>query len=230
MREKTGTDCSRKPAAASFFSTKSARSPSTCKPSYCASSKKGSKAVGGKSVGKSRHAHRFSLQPRSGTSGRTRPLSAGPLLSAECYSHRIAAATRAAGRYSSIIRALLAQICASDETRDKLHRPGGTGGANELSLAGKCAELEHTIERAVLLGKDTTIGLKDLPLQSQVSNGSSVPLAAAVANGYTLRELEREYILRVIESTYGNKAEAARILGVDRTPFIRKLEEYKVKT
>jgi DNA-binding NtrC family response regulator len=56
-----------------------------------------------------------------------------------------------------------------------------------------------------------------------------VPLAAAVANGYTLRDLEREYILRVIESTYGNKAEAARILGVDRTTLYRKLEEYKVK-
>jgi DNA-binding NtrC family response regulator len=82
----------------------------------------------------------------------------------------------------------------------------------------------------VLLGKDTSIGLKDLPMQSQVSNGSPVPLAAAVANGYTLKDLEREYILRVIESTYGNKAEAARILGVDRTTLYRKLEEYKVKT
>jgi DNA-binding NtrC family response regulator len=95
---------------------------------------------------------------------------------------------------------------------------------------GNVRELEHTIERAVLLGKETSIGLKDLPLQSQASNGSSVPLAAAVANGYTLRDLEREYILRVIESTYGNKAEAARILGVDRTTLYRKLEEYKVKT
>jgi DNA-binding NtrC family response regulator len=95
---------------------------------------------------------------------------------------------------------------------------------------GNVRELEHTIERAVLLGKETSIGLKDLPLQSQVSDGSSVPLAAAMANGYTLRDLEREYILRVIESTYGNKAEAARILGVDRTTLYRKLEEYKVKT
>jgi DNA-binding NtrC family response regulator len=93
---------------------------------------------------------------------------------------------------------------------------------------GNVRELEHTMERAVLLGKETSIGLKDLPLQSQASNGPSVPLAAAVANGYTLRDLEREYILRVIESTYGNKAEAARILGVDRTTLYRKLEEYKV--
>ena len=94
---------------------------------------------------------------------------------------------------------------------------------------GNVRELEHTIERAVLLGKAASIGLKDLPLQSQASNESSVPLAAAVANAYTLRDLEREYILRVIESTHGNKAVAARILGVDRTTLYRKLEEYKVK-
>ena len=56
-----------------------------------------------------------------------------------------------------------------------------------------------------------------------------MPLAAAVANAYTLRDLEREYILRVIESTHGNKAVAARILGVDRTTLYRELEEYKVK-
>ncbi|MCE3241496.1 MAG: Fis family transcriptional regulator [Deltaproteobacteria bacterium] len=57
----------------------------------------------------------------------------------ECYSHRIAAATRAVGRYSASRRALLAQICASGETRDRLDRPGGAGCADELSLAGKCA-------------------------------------------------------------------------------------------
>ena len=94
---------------------------------------------------------------------------------------------------------------------------------------GNIRELEHTIERAVLLGKDPTIGLKDLPFQSQAAYENSVPLAAAVANAYTLKDLEREYIFRVIESTRGNKTEAARILGVDRTTLYRKLEEYKVK-
>jgi two-component system NtrC family response regulator len=40
--------------------------------------------------------------------------------------------------------------------------------------------------------------------------------------------LEREYIARVLENTRGNKTEAAKILGVDRTTLYRKLEEYKV--
>jgi two-component system NtrC family response regulator len=44
-----------------------------------------------------------------------------------------------------------------------------------------------------------------------------------------LRDLERDYIARVLELTRGNKTEAARILGVDRTTLYRKLEEYKFK-
>ena len=94
---------------------------------------------------------------------------------------------------------------------------------------GNVRELEHTIERAVLLGKESTIGLKDLPPQLATPGENTLPLVAAVARAYTLRDLEREYILRVIESTHGNKTEAAKILGVDRTTLYRKLDEYKVK-
>lgn len=94
---------------------------------------------------------------------------------------------------------------------------------------GNVRELEHTIERAVLLGKESTIGLQDLPPQLATADENTLPLVAAVARAYTLRDLEREYILRVIESTHGNKTEAAKILGVDRTTLYRKLDEYKVK-
>jgi DNA-binding NtrC family response regulator len=44
-----------------------------------------------------------------------------------------------------------------------------------------------------------------------------------------LRDLEREYIGKVLQTTQGNKTEAARILGVDRTTLYRKLEDYKLK-
>jgi two-component system, NtrC family, response regulator len=36
--------------------------------------------------------------------------------------------------------------------------------------------------------------------------------------------------MRVMENTNGNKTEAAKILGVDRTTLYRKLEEYKVRS
>jgi DNA-binding NtrC family response regulator len=92
---------------------------------------------------------------------------------------------------------------------------------------GNVRELEHTIERAVLMGKRNTIGIDDLPQPIIPVTQNDAPLEKALATGYTLQRLEREYIKRVLENTKGNKTEAARILGVDRTTLYRKLEEYK---
>jgi len=94
---------------------------------------------------------------------------------------------------------------------------------------GNIRELEHTIERAVLLGKGAMIGLEDLPAQFAARGECELVVGQAVARQLTLRDLEREYIGRVLESSHGNKTEAARILGVDRTTLYRKLEEYKFK-
>jgi DNA-binding NtrC family response regulator len=94
---------------------------------------------------------------------------------------------------------------------------------------GNIRELEHTIERAVLLGKEARIGLQDFPPSLVARNDHVLPLADAVAKSYTLKDLEKEYIMRVMETVGGNKTEAAKTLGVDRTTLYRKLEEYKVK-
>ena len=94
---------------------------------------------------------------------------------------------------------------------------------------GNVRELEHTIERMVLLGKHSTIAVDDLPPQLLANNQSKLPLAEAVARGYTLANLEREYIEQVLENVNGNKSEAAKVLSVDRTTLYRKLEEYKLK-
>ncbi len=94
---------------------------------------------------------------------------------------------------------------------------------------GNIRELEHTLERAVLLGKGVLVGVEDLPGQLLACGESAIVLAQALGKQFTLRDLEREYIGKVLETTHGNKTEAARILGVDRTTLYRKLEEYKFK-
>ncbi len=93
---------------------------------------------------------------------------------------------------------------------------------------GNIRELEHVLERAVLLGKDDTVGLDDLPQPMIAHSERGFVAGQAVAKQLTLRDLEREYIGKVLETTHGNKTEAARILGVDRTTLYRKLEEYKI--
>jgi DNA-binding NtrC family response regulator len=94
---------------------------------------------------------------------------------------------------------------------------------------GNIRELEHVIERAVLLGRGAMIGMEDLPPHLVARGEGAFVVNQALAKQLTLDELEREYIGRVLESTHGNKTEAARILGVDRTTLYRKLEEYKFK-
>jgi DNA-binding NtrC family response regulator len=94
---------------------------------------------------------------------------------------------------------------------------------------GNIRELEHTIERAVLLGKESLIGVEDLPGHLVARGESAVVLTQALDSRLTLRDLEREYIGKVLANTNGNKTEAARVLGVDRTTLYRKLEEYKIK-
>jgi DNA-binding NtrC family response regulator len=41
-----------------------------------------------------------------------------------------------------------------------------------------------------------------------------------------MEEVERRYILRVLEAVAGNKTAAARVLGIERKTLYRKLERY----
>lgn len=107
--------------------------------------------------------------------------------------------------------------------------PDALAALKSYEWPGNIRELEHTIERAVILGKGAMIGTEDLPAHMVARGEHDVGLGPAVARQLTLRDLEREYIGKVLESTHANKTEAARILGVDRTTLYRKLEEYKFK-
>jgi two-component system response regulator HydG len=90
---------------------------------------------------------------------------------------------------------------------------------------GNVRELENVIERAVALCDTEVIGLDDLPPQVKERRSTDM-LAAAIARGLTLAELEREYIERVLAAEGGNKTRAAARLGLDRKTLYRKLEEY----
>jgi two-component system response regulator HydG len=107
--------------------------------------------------------------------------------------------------------------------------PEALAALKNYDWPGNIRELEHTIERAVLLGKGSRIELEDLPPNIVVDGQSSIILAQALTRQLTLRDLEREYVAKVLDATNGNKTEAAKILGVDRTTLYRKLEEYKLK-
>jgi two-component system response regulator HydG len=91
---------------------------------------------------------------------------------------------------------------------------------------GNIRELENVLARALALRTGQTITLPDLP--PEVSKAAPMAAGAALleqAPTLPLEEVERRYILRVLESTGGNKLKAAEVLGIDRSTLHRKLKQ-----
>jgi two-component system response regulator AtoC len=92
------------------------------------------------------------------------------------------------------------------------------------SWPGNVRELEHVIERAVALATHAVLSIDDLPsavLQKKSGNSNH-----AVMFPGTLKALQREQVLKILESTHGNKERTARLLGISRRTLYRLLERY----
>ena len=96
---------------------------------------------------------------------------------------------------------------------------------------GNVRELESAIEYAVLHARGNEIVPDDLPakLQSdQVRSAARSPLSALFEDLPALDELERRYLLYVLEVAGGNRTRAAEILGIDRRTLYRMIERHGV--
>jgi DNA-binding NtrC family response regulator len=87
---------------------------------------------------------------------------------------------------------------------------------------GNVRELANTLERAIALTEHDTLLLEDLAQASRLPESGDF-LQNAMAQGWTLEDVERAYMRHVLDVTGGNKIQAARILGMDRSTLYRKL-------
>jgi two-component system response regulator HydG len=92
---------------------------------------------------------------------------------------------------------------------------------------GNIRELKNAIERAVALTRFDHITADDLPERIRAFQSNHVVVAGDdLTDLAPLEEVERRYILRVLQAAGGNKSLAAERLGISRRTLYRKLGEY----
>lgn len=94
---------------------------------------------------------------------------------------------------------------------------------------GNVRELKNCVERAVALTRYDQIAVDDLPDRVKGYEPRHVVVAGSNLDELVpLEQVEKAYILRVLEAAGGNKSLAARTLGLNRKTLYRRLVEYGV--
>jgi DNA-binding NtrC family response regulator len=89
---------------------------------------------------------------------------------------------------------------------------------------GNHRELENTVERLVLFSRGTAIGVSDLPA---AFHDAQPELADTLFAGLpALEEIERRYLLHVLDWVGGDRTRAAEIMGIDRRTLYRMAERF----
>jgi two-component system, NtrC family, response regulator AtoC len=136
---------------------------------------------------------------------------------------------RLAARGDDIL--LLAQHFLTRFGRDRGEPVGLSPEAQRLLQAypwpGNVRELANCIERAMVLARGRAVASEDLPEKIRDYRPSpTLATALEPVELVALEEIERRYILRVLEAVHGNKSRAAQVLGLDRKTLYRRLERY----
>jgi transcriptional regulator with PAS, ATPase and Fis domain len=107
---------------------------------------------------------------------------------------------------------------------------GISKGALEMLCAyswpGNIRELEHTIERILILEDGEVIEPEHLPAFITQRQGEFRVFSEEM---FSLEELEKRYIQFILRRTKGKQLEAARILGIDRKTLGLKIKKYGLR-
>jgi len=89
----------------------------------------------------------------------------------------------------------------------------------QYNWPGNIRELQHAIERAVILSQEKTLQPDDLFLKSAGGQPAS-------ATGFDLEDMEKNMIIQALKRFNGNITDAARELGLSRAALYRRMEKY----
>ncbi len=105
--------------------------------------------------------------------------------------------------------------------------PGAMDLLSRHTWIGNVRELENAIERLVLFSRDAVVDVGDLPAV-MTSAPAAVQQQQLFADLPSLDEIERRYLLHVLESVRGNRTRAAEVLGIDRRTLYRMAERFGI--
>jgi DNA-binding NtrC family response regulator len=100
------------------------------------------------------------------------------------------------------------------------------------SWPGNVRELRTAIESAVVLCRGQRISARDLPpwvRQGGSASASADPPRLLARNDLTVKEAEKQLIIRALKETGGNRTLAAKKIGMSRRTFHRKLHTYHLE-
>ncbi|MGM0432661.1 MAG: sigma-54-dependent transcriptional regulator [Spirochaetota bacterium] len=110
----------------------------------------------------------------------------------------------------------------------------------QYSFPGNVRELENVLERAVIFAEDQELQPEDLELRGVVFHdrqrtesepsrpGDRVFAPEESGHPYTLKELEKQAIIRALHRWEGNRTRASEELGITRRTLINKIAEYEL--
>ena len=93
---------------------------------------------------------------------------------------------------------------------------------------GNVRELQNVVESMVLLSQGETLGVESVPRELHESRPGTALVAVDTLDGMTLKRVERELIRLNLEKFEGNRARAAKALGISERTLYRKIKEYGV--
>jgi two-component system response regulator AtoC len=98
------------------------------------------------------------------------------------------------------------------------------------SWPGNVRELRAAIEHAVVLCRGEKISARDLPPSVRSGGaGAADPGRMLARNDLTVKEAEKQLIIRALKETKGNRTLAAKKIGMSRRTFHRKLHTYHLE-
>jgi len=110
--------------------------------------------------------------------------------------------------------------------------PAALAAIERHPFPGNVRELEHALERALILAGSESIDVEHLSFGAAAAPASGsapdwVPMIPA--DGLSLEVLERELIVRALERARGNKSQAARLLGLTRRTLYSRMERHGLR-